>query len=789
MSKSSIFRRVAFATLILSSGVFSLSFVAADQPKEKDAATRIDTLVLEGLKKENLKPNADTDDSTFVRRVYLDLIGRIPTRAETAAFLDSKSPNKRTELVDALVGSDGYNSSMYNWFADLLRLRTSISGNGQSSTSGLAYEYWIKDAIRENRPYDKMVYDLITASGSSWQNPAVGYYLRDYGMPLDNLAMTIQVFLGTQIVCAQCHNHPFEEVTQMDYYHMAAFTYGMVGSNARPTEQQALNLAKKGVGGEFAKPGVRKGKQQKGQKGSMSEADFAGLRKAASEILTPLRFSNIIETQRQLRLPKDYKYDDANPLAVVTPTTYFGEVAKVDGSEPPIQVFGKWLTSSDNKLFAKVIANRLWKRAFGLGLVEPVDDFKDNVAAANPDLLDYLAELMVSYNYDLQKFERVLYRTQAYQREVSREEPAMGAHYYFQGPILRRMSAEQIWDSLVAMTTENSDAPDAARRLYAERQVAKVHLIAESVYDQNPKEFLSSMRQVVEAKRGLNSRIKEAEAKIETARQSGDEEAIRRAVRDARDIKKEIDTDIEELVYRKGLERKLAALRKEAPAEQTALIKSESRDKEEPSLMSALAAQIFTGNRTMDEGMSEIVGSDKDGIINDLIDAMFAQRQADLDAKRKERIRQERAAWHVGRKAGNAVPYRMFDKVIRDRMKRASEVSQPAPAGHFLREFGQSDRELVENSNHEASITQALALLNGPVLSAIVNPYSVLMRDMKGENFSERINTVYLTMLSRLPTDQEKAIFVEAGKTNPELQTISGIVWTLLNTRQFLFVQ
>jgi len=775
--------------------LFALFIAAPDSggaESPADSVARIDKLVLEGVTKEGLKPNADTTDSVFVRRLYLDLVGRIPTKTETLTFLESKDPGKRVALVDALIGSDGYVSHTYNWYADVLRSRTSISGNAQSVGAGLAYELWIKDGIRKNRPYDEIVYDLVTASGSSWENPAIGYYLRDFGMSLDNLAITSQIFLGTQIVCAQCHNHPFDSWTQMDYYHLSAFTYGMNGTNGHPVQQQAFNLLNKNEGGKGGKGGA-KGKKKK------EENQYAGedgaLRKAASEILFPVRFNNVNATDRALRLPKDYQYDDAAPLEVVKPSTLFGNEAVLSGSGHPIHAFGEWLTSKENPRFTKVIVNRLWKRAFGLGLVEPVDDFKENTVASNAALMDYLEQLMVSLDYDLQAFQRILYKTKAYQREASLEEPVPGAPYPFAGPILRRMSAEQIWDSLVAMTMSEPDRPDPGRQLLADKKLAEVQLIAESIYDQTPAQFLENMREVVKIQAELSVRIEAAQAKVAEARESGDPDLIRQAGVEAKKIKGELDQRIEEVVYREGLQRKLAEFKVEPQVEPASKLSSsdekpDGKSTEDPGvrLMSELAATLLSGDRDFDEGMTEVVGDGGDGIIKQLIHAMFEEREsahrAGLEANRLAEI----AAWKVKTKEDKTA-YRNFDRVTRDRMRRASEITQPSPPGHFLREFGQSDRELVENSSDQASITQALAMLNGPTLSSVTNKYSVLMRDMKGEKFEDRLETIYLTMLSRHPTPEETSVFREAWAADPESGTVTGMVWTMLNTRQFLFIQ
>jgi hypothetical protein len=205
-------------------------------------------------------------------------------------------------------------------------------------------------------------------------------------------------------------------------------------------------------------------------------------------------------------------------------------------------------------------------------------------------------------------------------------------------------------------------------------------------------------------------------------------------------------------------------------------------------LMDEFAASLLANYGTFEEGMAEVAGSERSGIIKELVDAMFAKREAALREEREAERAAELAAWKVKAKEDKTA-YRHFDRVISDRMKRASDLTQPSPAGHFLREFGQSDRELIENASHDASVTQALAMLNGPTLSSVTNKYSVLMRDMKGEKFEDRLDTIYLTMLSRLPADEEKAIFREAWAADAESGTVIGMVWTVLNTRQFLFIQ
>jgi hypothetical protein len=353
------------------------------------------------------------------------------------------------------------------------------------------------------------------------------------------------------------------------------------------------------------------------------------------------------------------------------------------------------------------------------------------------------------------------------------------------------MSAEQIWDSLVAMTVSDPDLPDPERALFADKRLAGVQLIAESVYDQKPGQYLANMRKVIAIQKELSVSIAAAESKVAEARAKGDPDLIQQASGEARRIKKELDDRIEDVVYRDGLARKLASLKGAGhvePAVEPADGGVEPASIAGDRLVDELAATVLAVDRSFEEGMAALEGEGAGGIIDELISAMFADREGALREAREARSERERVEWKVGSKEEKN-SYRNFDRIIRQRMHRASELNQPAPAGHFLREFGQSDRELIDNGSRDASVTQALAMLNGPTLAAVTNRYSVLMRDMKGENLEDRLETVYLTMLSRRPTDGERNIFREAWAADPGNGTVPGIVWTVLNTRQFLFIE
>jgi hypothetical protein len=737
--------------------LLSAPLLAAEKNK-LSPVREIDRLVEQGLKAQGLEPNKAIGDEVFVRRIYLDIIGRIPTKQESEKFLNSSAKNKRNQLIDELLDSDGYVSNFYHFWADLLRARTAINGNNLSAGTGRAYEMWIKQALRENKPYDEMVRELVTATGHSWENGAVGYYIRDYGMPLDNAAMTAQVFLGTQIVCAQCHNHPFDKWTQMDYYHLSAFTYGMMGTNNLPEGAQAVQAAIKKMSNPMSKEKQRE------------------LRRAFSEILKPVRFNNVVANSRMPRLPHDYQYDDAKPKSVVRPASILGPKAAVSPSQHPSETFAEWLTSPQNPRFSLVMANRLWKQAFGIGLIEPVDNLKDHTKPSNPELMAYLEKLFKQKDFDIKSYLSVVFKTRAYQRVASLEEVPPGAPYYFPGPILRRMSAEQVWDSIVSLVRENSDDPDEAWELQGKEQKLRRQLIGEAVYEQNPRQFVKNGIEILKVQKDLSIKIDAAVAKLTEARETGDLEKIREASNDVKDARRELADRVERQVYLEGLESGI----------EVASNDSKSRNSYSDAFFEELISTANEkGRGDIMAGMEAII--DKEGgIVRKLVRAMLADEHAALNEKRVNEAMRELEEWKV--KKAQRKGYNTFKTVSR-KMVRASEMPSPAPAGHFLREFGQSDRELIDNGSDQASVTQALTMLNGNIPFAVSNPYSVFSRNMReGSNFRERLDNVYQTMFCRPATEEEAGIFMEAWKQDPEAASISGIAWTLLNTRQFLFI-
>ncbi len=408
------------------------------------AAKRIDAAVEKGLKEQNLQYNGGLNDHLFLRRIYLDLGGRIPSYEEAREFLTSRNPNKRQELITKLLDSFDYTSHNYNYFAEQLRIQSQFPGTVLRND---AFIDWLKKQIQTNRPYDELVRALITAEGRIWDNPAVGYHLRDKDTQLDHVAFMGKVFLGTDITCAQCHDDPFSNWTQYEYYELSAYLAGLEHQGPNPKNKAIPNRKQ-----------IEQYLVEANKLDLKKEEDKEKLRNLLRQFDRPLRDMNragefVVRTvpNRPMRLPATYEYEDAAPLEVVPPRVLFGQergaaVAALTSQER----LAAWLTSRENKKFAMNIANRMWAKFLGRGVAEPLYNI-DPRKAYNPELLRVLTEEMLVLDFDLKAFAWAIVNTKAYNRLASRTKSSEADPYYFQGPILRRMTAEQVWDSMMTL--------------------------------------------------------------------------------------------------------------------------------------------------------------------------------------------------------------------------------------------------------------------------------------------------------------------------------------------------
>ncbi len=756
-------------TISISILLASATLSALAAPDIKATATKIDELVNAKLAKENITPNKLASDEIFVRRVYLDVAGRIPMLHETTEFLKSSDTDKRSKLIDKLLDGDGYVDNFFNYWADILRMKSIMVGGGQSLAAYYAYSGWLKNSLRDNKPYDEMVREAVTASGKTYENGAVGFYIRDYNMPLDNMAVTTQVFLGTSMVCAQCHNHPFDKWTQMDYYQMAAFSYGMTGTNGLTNPL----LARAIYGGRAVK--------NKGERYSVAASNFdlpegierRDVTRAMSEILRPLRYNAVLDEshRKALRLPHDYQYPNARPKEVVSPfipASFSKDGDIIKKREAPIIAYADWMTSKSNPRFTTVIANRLWKKLMGRGLIEPVDEITDSTVPSNPQLMAFLEGTMKSLNYDMKAYLRAILNSAAYQREAYTKDVELGEIYNFPGPLLRRMSAEQIWDSMVALYKPNPDTPSIGARVSAEIAIRRVEWLDRALNSLDPKELHAYTIKVALKQKELAAEVRAAQESLEAASKAKDEEAIRKAKRAISTQRTRISAAVDEIVYNAGFKRfeEMAA--------------AGDLDK-------------FSNDTEFVKEVEAALQSKKDGEVLSMDEALAIlarQRKSKLQAQAKMRMKADAERYEANGKNEKAALL-AWENYRDTYMLRASDLRSPAPNGHFLREFGQSDRELVENANGEATVGQALMLLNGKAFSNLMNRYTLIARtmDKARKNGSDAvIDTVYLSLLSRKATADEHALLRPIAD-NADSTDRGDVLWTVLNTRQFFFIQ
>ncbi len=696
-----------------------------------DPSARIDALMADFWKDKGLQPRPPIDDATFVRRIYLDVAGRIPTAEEARKFLDDETPGKRPRLIDELLDSEGYVNHQYNWWADILRIN-SRQGGGQNVVP--AYIEWVKASLRENKPYDVMVRELITADGNSdYDSGAVGYYYRDRGMPLDNMANTVRIFLGTRLECAQCHNHPFDKWTQMDFYHMAAFSYGV---NVRNQSNLFSEVQRE----------VQRDKE-------MSRQEKNDLRRAFQEIGRPLRNRPEVsyEPERLPQLPHDYQYEDAQPKEKIEAFTMFGDNPEVTSPGARLDEYAAWMTSPENPRFTKVIANRLWKRAMGLGLVEPVDEWMDDTAAVHPELLDFLEHQMVAMNYDVKGFLRMLFNTGVYQRESVADDLEDPTAFAFTGPVLRRMSAEQIWDSVVTLINPRPDEINWKQQKEIELREAGMDMLTEALNAKAPEELLADARRIAERQRGMQEELANLQKQQVKARQAKDQEKVRELARETNRIRTELRDQIYESVYR-------PAFRK---------------------------ANLQRVSLELPEGLGSVEMKPDMLDDNGRPNRELRRQLEEMEAKLIDLEMDELGITDPKERRG----YAGFRRGTISNFARAANLPSPAPAGHFLQQFGQSDRETIENAETAASVTQALTLLNGPLFNSIKGSYTVVARAVEAAETPEaKIEAIYLSFLGRLPDDEERALLKGEFEARGEA-FYQDLGYALMNAPEFLFVR
>ncbi len=361
-------------------------------PSDFTETNFIDTLAANHFANLGLSPSARCSDSTFLRRAFLDGVGRLPTIAETREYLDDERPAKRKRWITRILDDPRYGDYWANKWADLLRPNPDRVG----VKSVFMLDRWLRQSFRENRPYDQFVREIINHRGSNHgEGPAVIY--RDRRVPTELSSMFSQLFLGVRMECAKCHHHPFEKWSQADFYQFAAY-FGSLkqkGAGLSPPISAGTEVFYFAPGGSVKHP-------------------------ITDEAMLPKAPDGPVETELN--------------------------------QEPPRQRLAEWLTGSGNPYFSRAIVNRVWANFFSRGFVNPVDDFRDSNPPVNEPLLDGLAEHLVKNGFDLKKLMSAIMNSSLYQLSTNPNESNLNDTKNFSRFYRKRLPAETLLDAISDVT-------------------------------------------------------------------------------------------------------------------------------------------------------------------------------------------------------------------------------------------------------------------------------------------------------------------------------------------------
>jgi len=407
----------------------------------QDWVRELDVAVYGYYKENGIRPLGGITEEQYVRRAYLQIAGRVPTLAEVVEYQKDRRGGKRALLVDKLVGGNDYVSHWYNFWAEQLRLRDRI--NEINYMKGDVYGQWVEQSIRKNKRYDRFVWELLTAEGKYIENGAVGYFYRDFGMPLDNLIGTVKIFAGTDISCAQCHDDPFHEWTQYQFYESAAYFVQIEMSKRDSAIQEYINKIKKEIYDAAEDPNNPSISEEVKKKSR-------GLSGQIQQFLNASQMAVKIKSDNKLKLPSTYKYEDAKPNDVVGARVLVGKWENANKSNLRLD-FADWFLNKD--FFAQNFVNRAWGYTFGAPLISPVENFTVKKDQPEYKVLVTLGKIFERMNYDVNLFMSSLYKTQMFQRQAWTGKDL--SLYRFEGPVYRRLRAEQLWDSILVLVLDD----------------------------------------------------------------------------------------------------------------------------------------------------------------------------------------------------------------------------------------------------------------------------------------------------------------------------------------------
>ena len=695
-----------------------------EQAKKIAGGTELDkVLALENKERGiKLEPMPVIDDLTFLRRIYCDLISRIPTADEVASFEADSSKNKRTELIDRLIENGRFVDRWTVFYADMFRLRAQADGGG----AALA---WVHQAVSEGMPHDEICRRLITTNGKAGAAPEVAFVLGDNADPMALAGVTSQVFMGVRISCAQCHDHPFDVWTQENFYGFAAY----FGKTKR-IENQFTRTIYANESDQSVILWPPEGKVKPEERKPMKPAfpfEMASVSETPEYIsrLNALRSKQKAERDAQAKAGS--KEDDVDDLLADASENEqkakgkkledaITKEAKKDAKSLNIkagmyttsewrQELANLVTSPRNRFFAKNMANRVWADLVGRGIVDPIDDFSDNNPPSHPKLLDYLADEFVASGFDLRSLVRLVVSSEVYQRSHvygAEEQLQTELEKSFLATPMRRMLSETLYDSIVTAGHLSDVKHVAGKNMKTTWRLTQV------VKPNSGKQGLALTAMKLEQKMAMNA----------PAMTKDDELAP------GVDVEKGIELDFGKV-----------------------LAKAKEDNKVEVEEMRVMSKEEIEAER------------------------MRAQMQT-----------QRRGVEYIDRYAKAT-----FDD--NPRFGSSLRMASPAVPEHFLRVFGQTDREILgETRDHAPNMRQALMMLNGTLtheasrVGELETMYSVLAEK---KDLDAAVRLAYREILTREPSTNEVTEAKSIINANKDLLNgMADFRWILLNCNEFRFL-
>ena len=698
-----------------------------EQAKKLTNGTELDKILALENKERGIKadPMPVVDDLTFLRRVYCDLVGRIPTNEEAAAFEADKNPSKRNEIIDRLIADDRFVDRWTVFYADMFRLRAQADGGG----AALA---WVHQAIADGMSHDEMSRRLITTNGKAGAAPEVAFVLGDNADPMILAGVTSQVFMGVRISCAQCHDHPFDVWTQENFYGFAAY-FGKTQRienqftrtiYAKENEQSTVLWPPEGK----AKPDERKPMKPSFPFDTVAAnetpeyiARLNALRakqKAAKDTLLAKAVAKdsdvddlLADASENEEKAKGKKQDDAI-------TKQAKQDAKDLNIKAGLYTTSEWrmqlaelVTSPRNRFFAKNLVNRVWSDLVGRGIIDPIDDFSDNNPPSHPKTLDYVADEFVASGYDLRTLVRLIVSSQVYQRAHVyglAEQDQQELENSFLATPMRRMLSETLYDSIIT-----------AGHLFDVKHTPGKNM--KTTWK------LSQMVKPGTGRQGLALTAMKFEQKMAMKGPAADEDDEAAA---GANLEKGIEIDFGKVLA------KAKEDGKKVEVEEMRVMSKEEIEAER------MRAQMQTQRRGVD-------------YIDRYVKATFDDNP----------------------KFGSSL-----------------RMSSPAAPEHFLRVFGQTDREILgESRDHAPNMRQALMMLNGQLIHEAsrvgeFEPMHAVLAEQK--NLDGAIKLAYREVLTREPTTNEikEAKSIIAAQKD-QFDGMADFRWILLNCNEFRFLR